>query len=316
MRAAILALGLAVLAPLPALGADCKLVQSAALPLSRTPDGWVVVPVEVGGTHARFTLNTGSVVSFVTPQAAALTAFHTEAIENVYASGNPLHQAAILSMFTLGGLVGTNQRFVLLSNGGSTTGGTDGEIGLDKLEGYDVELDLGHDKMNLFRQDHCPGQAVYWTDSAAVIPFQIQPDGQINLPMELDGKPVNVILDTTQSTSEIGVAAVHRLFGLARNELTAVPADGGPGDYRGAFHTLSVGGLAISNPDIAIFDYGDSEAICDGKFHVPPRSRHYPVPYRCYGGGDMRIGLKQLRALRMFISFSEKTLYVTPAGAH
>ena len=304
-----------VLASLPAAAVadSCKLVQAASINLTRADNDIAVFPVTIGGKELRFALNTGSVVSFITTRAAP-TGYRSTSVAGIYVSGRESSMGAIIPTMSMGGLVGTDQLFVLVTKR-ETIGGTSGEIGLDKLEGYDVEIDLAHDKLNLFKPDHCKGQVVYWTDTAAAIPFQIQPDGQINIPMELDGKTVNVLLDTTKPTSEISFAAVHRLFGATRGDLRAA-ADEEYGDYRRSFHTLNVGGLAISNPDIAIYDYGDNEAICDGKFHVPPHSPHYPVPYRCYGGGDMRIGLKQLRALRLFVDFSEKMLYVTPADAH
>ena len=308
-------LALGLLASLPA-AAECKLVQAASLPLTQTDTdiGIETLPVEIGGKTVPFALNTGSVVSFVTEAVARTADYKPEALENLVVYGMRYSAGAVIPRMALGGLVGTDQHFVLLK-ARETLGHAAGVIGLDKIEGYDVELDLAHGKLNLFKPDHCPGQVVYWTDSAAVIPFRVQDDGQINVPMKLDGQTVNVILDTSTATGEIRFAAAHRLFGLHRGDLRQSD-DQEFGDYRYPFHALSVGGLTIANPDIGIFDYGDREEICDGKFHTQHREHFAEATYRCLGGGDLRIGLKQLRALRLFISFSEKTLYVTPAEAH
>jgi hypothetical protein len=234
-------------------------------------------------------------------------------LPGAYVANQWLEKGASIPTLKIGGLTATNQVFYITP--GRAVGEWSGELGLDKLEGYDIELDLAHDKLNLFDKNHCPGRVVYWTNSAAAIPIEVQPDGQINVPMELDGKPVNVLFDTLKPSAEMTFATAHRLFGVHRTDLRPSSEDEA-GDYRGGFRALSVGGLAFSNPDIAIQDFGEREAICDGKFHYQHKEHFADVPYRCYGGGDMRIGLKQLRALRIFIAFGEKMLYVTTAEAH
>ena len=39
----------------------------------------------------------------------------------------------------------------------------DGILGLDLLSTGDLELDLAHNKLNLFSRDHCRGKVIYWS---------------------------------------------------------------------------------------------------------------------------------------------------------
>ena len=292
---------------------ECKLVKVASFRLTRSDNDTPAVDVEIGGKSRPFAISTGATVSFIPEFVAKTASYKPVTLPGAYIANQWLEKGASIPTLKIGGLTATDQVFYMMP--GRSVGGWSGELGLDKLEGYDIELDLAHDVLNLFDKNHCRGHVVYWTDSAAAIPIDIQPDGQINVPMELDGKPVNVLFDTLQPSAEMTFATAHRLFDVHRTDLRA-SSDEEAGDFRRDFHTLSVGGLVFSNPDIAIDDYGDKEAVCDGKFHYIEKAHHEMVPYRCYGGGDMRLGLKQLHALRIFIAFSEKVIYVTPADAH
>lgn len=296
IQTSALALALAVMSWwAPAQATDCQLKLSAALDLGRTPDGFPTANVEIGGTSYPFMLATSSIMSLMN-----FTTYTNLKIGHVHASGvydgsDELTNVAIVPELVLGGLEGKYQQFYVTEDDRFRPGVV-GEIGLDKIERYDVELDLAHDKFKMFSQDHCKGQVIYWTDTAVSVPFVIQDrDRQFTVPMKLDDVPVNVLIDTAAPNSWMTAATAHRLF-------SSLPP---------AFKSLSIGGLAISNPDIAILQGGD-ERPCQGETHDDD-TRH---EYRCYGNGDLHLGLKQLRQLRLFIAFSEKTLYITAADAH
>jgi hypothetical protein len=321
MKAACLAslFATGLLVATPAFADACRLEQAATIALKRPQPDALTMNVGIEGRDWIFSLNTGSVPSFI-GQTAVTNLHHTDkSLGSVFLLGREFTRGAILPKITLGGLAGDDQGFFIMPDY-ALAGSTDGQIGLDKLEGYDVELDIAHGKLNLFKKDHCKGQVIYWTNAAAVVPFELQATGQISVPMQLDGQPITVMFDTTIATSRMAVATAHRLFGIHRSDLQLNPQSSAGGEgydvYRRAFRSLDAGGLAIANPEIDLVDYGDAEAICDGKIHVPQHTRHYPIPYRCYGGADLRLGLKQLGALRLFVAFSEKTLYITPAEAH
>jgi hypothetical protein len=42
-----------------------------------------------------------------------------------------------------------------------------GILGMDFLSRFDIEPDVTKGKFNLYSQDHCPGQVVYWSDTYA-----------------------------------------------------------------------------------------------------------------------------------------------------
>ena len=86
---------------------------------------------------------------------------------------------------------------------------------LDALEAVDVELDLSHDKLNLFSRDHCAGEVVYWDASYSALPLVLQATGNIILKMILDSHPVEVGIATTRTHAlmPLSVATLDPLSG-------------------------------------------------------------------------------------------------------
>ena len=301
--------------------AECKLVRATSIDLADTEPEAVTFDITIQGKPYPFALNLESFVSMMGSDAAAKFTNARMPVHNLSLGDTRMTRAAVLPEIQLGGLTGHDEAFMLIPDNwlSGHDHGVIGEVGLDKLQGYDVELDLAHDKLNLFQKDHCKGQVIYWTGTAAIVPFEMQLDGQIMIPTELDGVPIKVNLDTTRLTSQMTFATAHRLLGVRHADLELISGadDHHPDKYRYHFKTLAVGGLTINNPEIVISDYGAAETICDGHLHSDVYGPYHSArTYRCSGTADMQIGLKQLRQLRLFIAFSEKTLYITPADAH
>ena len=131
---------------------------------------------------------------------------------------------------------------------------------------------------------------------------------------------VRAQFDTAMVSSRMAFATAHRLFDLTRTSngmsLWEPPAtDDVPQNdvYRYPFQAISSGGLVINNPAILIDDFGDQENTCNSRFR-PDLAATGTV--RCLDGGNLQLGLTVLRSLRIFIAFSENTLYLTGANAH
>jgi hypothetical protein len=295
---------------------DCKLVRTASIDLINTPKGQVTVNVTIGGTDYPFLLSTASIISSIRQSMYDKWRWPSVSTSGMYFGNVELKTVAMVPELVLGGLKGKDQQFYVAPDDDFPSAAV-GEIGLDKLEAYDVELDLTHQKLNLFSPAHCRGQVIYWTATAAAAPFVMQSRRrQIMIPMTLDGAALNVLLNTKYIDSEIDYAALHRLLDVDRKAMKPdlVNSTSSLRYLSYPFKSLSVGGLAIGNPRILVNDRGNSERVCDDKEHYGGERNVYL--YRCFGGGDMHLGLKQLRALRLFIAFSEKMLYITPADAH
>ena len=51
-----------------------------------------------------------------------------------------------------------------------------------------MDIDLAHNKLSLFTQNHCRGKVVYWTTSGyIVLPMDLDQDKHIEVPVVLDG---------------------------------------------------------------------------------------------------------------------------------
>lgn len=194
-------------------------------------------------------------------------------------------------------------------------GDADGTLALDILGANDLELDLAHDKLNLFSRDHCSGKVVYWPSGSGIVtlPLTVQKSGNVLTTMMLDGQKLQVALKA-ESPSEMGMNVARRIFGI--NEHTSGlqmigTESNGISVYRYPFTEIAVEGLKITNPDISI--YGNaSDPECIGKEHIGPRSN--PEVTWCFGGADLFLGPSVLKRLHLFFAFGEKMLYVTAAS--
>jgi hypothetical protein len=301
---------------------DCKLVQLASFDVSEPAPGTVAIHVTIDGLDQLFAVSTRSVVSLVSRSTVEKFHLSTRVVQSSVAlhSQQPT-QLATIPTLVLGGLKGTDLKFFVAPDGVLPRGGVAGVIGLDKLSAYDVELDLAHKKINLFDPNHCKGQVVYWTSTAVTIPFEAPHVGEFWIPLTLDGKIMRAQFDTVQASSRMTFATAHRMFDLTRasNGMTLweppVTDDDVPQNdiYRYPFQAISSGGLVINNPAILIDDFGDQENACNGRFRSDLATAG---TVQCFGGGNLQVGLTVLRSLRLFIAFSEHTLYLTGADAH
>ncbi len=170
-----------------------------------------------------------------------------------------------------------------------------GTLGPDFFLQYEVEFDFAAHKMNLFSQDHCPGQVVYWThDPAAAIPFKLDEAGHIVVDATLDDHDIKAIIDTGATTSALKMAGAQSLFDLSpgspgMTKISSNTATGG--NYKYTFKTLSLAGMNFNNPMIVLV--GDANPA-----------------------GQLLLGGHQLNKLHLFISYKEHLLYATAANAH
>lgn len=198
---------------------------------------------------------------------------------------------------------------------------TAGVLGLTFLSSYDVELDFENAKFNLFSHATCPGSEVYWAASYAEVPIVIEnnsngdDDSLVLVPMKIDGSSLNAeLVFSDRSLMSIGQAAT----------VTGVPADALEGNridihtplervntairyYHYPFKTLSLGGLALANPDITLFSRG----ACPAHTQWPPLLEEY---LGC--AANLSLSTPELRKFHLYFAFGEGKLYVTAADAH
>jgi hypothetical protein len=180
-----------------------------------------------------------------------------------------------------------------------------GTLGPSHLMTFDVDFDFNKGAFNLFAQDHCPGKAVYWARDYVSVPFTISGLSHIQFPMQLDGKPVTVTLDSGSPTSFLNFSDAKTLFGLDAKSpgVEFVGYIGGRHDddarvYRYRFKHLSMQGIDIRNPMILLIPDQISASTGD-RVHLD----------------QMVLGLREMVHLHLYIAYGEHMLYATAADA-
>jgi predicted aspartyl protease len=207
--------------------------------------------------------------------------------------GNPIRQGAVIPYLRTGNLLARDVHALILTQ--HLLPPASGVIGPDLLMHYEVELDFAKKKMNLFAQDHCPGELVYWThDPVATLPLRVDDFGHVGLDVVLDGKPVPAALDTGAPISSMTLKNAADDFALTPDSpgMTKKVLPAGT-VYLYQFKSLMLGGIAISNPTIYLAGGQQSQVK-----------------------RDFLLGLEELSKLHVLISYKEKTLYATAPDAH
>jgi hypothetical protein len=224
-----------------ALAQDCeplKLITSTNL----IPAGDLnLVPVSINGVPKNLFLDTGGYMSQVSRQTVdeLKMSLHDSAVPLADLSGNVSRSFVIADTLTLGTLT-ARQLPLIVSTFGQFI--RDGIFSNDLLLRYDVELDFPGRKMSYFLPDHCKGKVVYWHPPVvAAIPITVANNSRLMVPVELDGKTFQAMIDTGASRTTIPWAVARYIFGLDATSPDMQPVDKVNGDpklasYMHTFH--------------------------------------------------------------------------------
>lgn len=181
-----------------------------------------------------------------------------------------------------------------------------GTLGPTHLMSFDVEFDFHNGIMNLYAQDHCTGQVVYWAKDYVTVPFEIEGLTHITFPMMLDGKKISVMLDSGAPDTVLNMSEAKRLFGLDARSPGMEPIGylnanhtESERTYRYKFKSLSMDGIEIRNPTVLVMPDKMADST-DDREHLAP----------------MILGLRELLALHLYIAYGEHVLYATAAGTY
>jgi len=260
------------------------------------------VPVQINGTPKNLLLDTGGGMTQISQDAAKelkLDETYTK-LNSRDLYGNWSNKAFRVKTFDLGTQRGEDFR-IQMAPTPSFPDDAIGVLSTDLFLQYDIDMDFGAERLNYFSQDHCDGRVVYWPQRPlAILPVNLK-GGHLNVDVTLDGEVFQAILDTGAPITATGIVDVEDAFHLQRGS-PEVPVIGESSDsklkfYSHNFERLSFGDIAVLHPQIQLMP----EAMA-----------------RSYGASSklrmVIIGLNVLRQLHIFISYSEKKLYITPAG--
>jgi predicted aspartyl protease len=283
----------------PADAQACVVGKAAEIPIS-TAFGFVSAPATINDRPATLLVDTGSERSLVTP--AAMGSYHlredphrTTTIQGI-GGGFTAHDA-VLKSFGIGGLELLDQRASVgaLPTARGISVQADGLLGADWLRDFDVEIDLPHKVMSLYRVTGCSGDYLPWAGAKTSVIAQVYRQGLILLPVEIDGHPVTAVLDRGANGSLITEAAAER-FGLEASALTRDGSGRSSGvdgavtpTHRHQFAQMKIGGAVYATPTLSV-----------GAVRLPV--------------GDMLLGADWMRRNRVWVSYATRHVFFQPAA--
>ena len=280
--------------------AECKLHRVASFPMTWVGNN-VTIPILVNGEEKHFMVDTGGYVTSISQDTA--NALHLAPHEIVFnriqdAGGKEAKQYVYADSFKLGGMEA--KKFALMVDLVKDAR-VDGTLAPDLLRNFDIDFDFAGMTMNLFRPHACDGRAVYWTSAYIALPMQVTKSGHTRVDVTLDGEDMDAILDSGASYSAMPFSSARRFFSLHPDSDGVVKAGqltGGQGSvndsFRYPFKSLSMGGVAVSNPKLLLVD-------------APNILRDENV--------SLILGMSEMRYLHLYFAYHEHKLYVSAVQA-
>jgi hypothetical protein len=288
---------------------DCRLTQYASLDLT-LDGGGVLVPVSLNGRTGSMRLHPAWPVSF----------FYGEAVRDlglprrndvrdleVDLGAQRITETAKFESLILGQANLTNGEWMVLPSSYSDT--AFGVLGMDVFDRIDFELDLRGKKLNLFSQDHCAGQVVYWSDSFASTRLRRESGafGNLYFEIQLDGKKLDATWSPSAPMTTLPAQITKRLFGF--DETAPDVEVEGDGIFRRYIATmqLTAPGLTGTNTRVALVP----AAQCSDR--LPTTGTR--IVEECRRPQPLMLGRNILEQLRLYFATKEKVLYYTAAEA-
>jgi len=273
------------------------LMRFAKLDMTFDEGGRVNVPMTIGGKDVNLLVDTGGVQSMLT--ASTATAFGLEIRHSrnwfTFFGGEMTNAFVVVNDSRFGGMNAPRLQLYVVSDGRAPPG-IGGLLAPDVMKNFDMDFDFANSALSLFSQDHCPDRVVYWTQSGyARVPFSEH--GHITIPVILDGKEMQAIVDTGSVESVGRLESIESELDIDEKVPTLRPdSNDSFQSFRYPFKTLTFQGVTVNNPDIAL---------------VPRRYSGLPPD-----SPEIILGMNVLRRLHLYIAYGEHALYITSATAH
>lgn len=324
--------GLACLGAGPAMAADtCKPLRMVGSVNLDIDDGNVLANVTVNGKPAKLLLSTAGGVTSFTPAGAAalgLNPIGNARVVIINSKSKSSESYVVVDDLSVGGAHITHSQYMITPPSANTSADIAGVMGTDILSHFEVELDFAAGKMNLFLQDHCPGQVIYWKHQAvSVVPLsEFQPTTndsrtgyagytkrfeQMWVPVTLDGKELPALISTS-GVSSMQTNTALSAFSVDASSPGSSPLPGDlPGSeiFRHKFTQLVFDGVTVTNPDFLVYPFHPAKFTRE--------IRRTDTRLARLDDGDRAsvvIGMDILTKLHLFASFGEHRLFITEAS--
>lgn len=253
--------------------------------------GGMTVPANIEGRQLTLLVDTGGVTSMLTESTVAALGLPRRPITGARITlygGKTLHEFVRVPAIAVGTSPMRNAAFFVMPDN-RVPYALSGTLAPDVLSNYDVEFDFAKARMTLYPAGKCPLEHA----------LALKPDDVHHLiaDVELDGRHLDAFLDTGASRSDFSLESAQQMFGPALDaKKPARRADAEDGVYTYGFKKLTIGGIAVSDPDLLL---------------VPDDIARRPAD-----SPRLVLGMNVLRHLHLFIAYSRNKIMITPAQTH
>ena len=288
-------------APPPDSPEACTLERRGSLAVSFAGNQ-PLVQINLDGRDATLLLDTGAEVTMLTADAARRLMLPTDpqrrttitGIGGTSSSANVLARRVTLGAAPLGERSLAVLPFALRG----ANAPVDGLLGADLLSQFDLDLDLPHGQVQLYRARDCVSGTPAWREPAAIKADISRGPGRtmLHLPITLDGRGLTAMIDTGADTGpDLGVIDTRAATALGTTAETlretgrfsihgAAPSDASARRHR--FTSAAIGLENLSRPTLLVADL--------------PR-----------GSADVLIGIGFARTHRLWISYASRRMFVS-----
>jgi len=299
-----------VLAPDPARAA-CKLELISSVDVQLGGAGAVLLPVKINGHDTWMVLQMSSGISLVNRKVAEQLGMEFQEqrkFQSNQGNGRYFPQMSIVGSMLVGATNFAGWSLYVLPpsdqpppmyRGLPVLGPLSSQIAL----AADMELDLAHGKLNLFKQTSaCDGGQAYWGGEVTAVPLYVDQSGLLVFPVEVDGKAVEASLNTQGRFTVMSQKVINKFFGK----------DSGKAKSQPGFRSMSLTAKGLEMNDIEVRLLDDKKSPC-----VPTTSDRHSRAIgfdQCLSQAPLSIGTDLLRRLRIYIATKEGRIFFTRVG--
>ena len=292
-------LGAGVLLAGQAWASSCQVVRYGTLPVE-IEGGRATTEVKINGADTRFQLDTGSFFNIMSNATASSLGLKLRAMPfNFRISGIGGTAGAQYTRVKDFGILGTTLNNIDFLVGGSDAGY--GLLGANLLDFADLEIDMAHGKLSLFKVDGCEKRGLaYWSNGRDFFMADLKPadsstDRRTFIEVTINGKKLRALLDSGAYATALTRHAAERV---------GIKVDT-PDEKQGITHGFGAKLVKTWTVPVDEFSVG-TESIHHSQMQV--------IDSTLSDGTDMLLGLDYLLAHHMFIANSQRKAFFTYNG--
>jgi predicted aspartyl protease/Tfp pilus assembly protein PilF len=292
-------LGAGVLLAAQAWAGSCQVARYGTLPVE-IEGGRATTVVKINGTDTHFQLDTGAFFNIMSNATASSLGLKLRAMPfNFRISGIGGSTGAQYTRVKEFGILGTTLNNIDFLVGGSDAGY--GLLGANLLDFADLEIDMAHGKLSLFKVDGCEKRGLaYWSTGQDFFMADLKPadsstDRRTFIEVTINGKKLRALLDSGAYATALTRHAAERV---------GIKVDT-PDEKQGITH--GVGAKLVKTWIVPVDEFSvGTESIHHSQMQV--------IDATLSDGTDMLLGLDYLLAHHMFIANSQRKAFFTYNG--